>query len=179
MRLLLVCVPVAIAGAMAAVVRFVKRGFVPLLVVAILAAAAIYEVAVALGWIPMGSQPGDEASGQGIVLTAAMLGILAGVVDCAAGLRARREPAWPAAFIPPAAAAYVTAQFYSFDSYNLPSLIRFSEEGSIPAGWIYGLVVCALVVALATRIRPRLGLGATAVLLLVCAGTVVGEGFGH
>ncbi len=165
---------------MAAVVRFVKRGFVPLLVVAILAAAAIYEVAVALGWIPMGSQPGDEASGQGIVLTAAMLAILAGVVDCAAAaLRARRERAWPAAFIPPAAAAYVTAQFYSFDSYNLPSLTRFSEEGSIPAAWIYGLVVCALVVALATRIRPPLGLGATAVLLLVCAGTVVGEGFGH
>ena len=51
---------------MAAVVRFVKRGFVPLLVVAILAAAAIYEVAVALGWIPMGPQPGDFHMGEAL-----------------------------------------------------------------------------------------------------------------
>ena len=86
---------------------------------------------------------------------------------------------WPATLVPVAAAAYMVAHYYAFDSYYLPSLRRFSESGGVSSIWVYGVVVAAVIVALAIRRRPSVAPILTPILLLVCAGTVVAEGFGH
>ena len=146
-------------------------------VVLVLLAAAAYEAAVALEWITMGPQPGDDASGQGVVTIAAFLALLTGIVATLVSRRILRR--WPATLVPIAAAAYMVAQYYTFDSYYLPSRTRFSDTGSISSGWVYGVAVAALIVALAIRRRPSVAPVLTPILLLICGGTVVAQGFGH
>ena len=77
------------------------------------------------------------------------------------------------------AAAYMLAHYYAFDSYYLPSLRRFSDSGGVSAAWVYGVTVAAVIVGLAIRRRPSVAPVLTPILLLMCAGTVVAEGFGH
>ena len=146
-------------------------------VVLVLLAAAAYEAAVALEWISMGPQPGDDALGQGVVTIAAFLALLTGIVATLVSRRILRR--WPATLVPIAAAAYMVAQYYTFDSYYLPSRTRFSDTGSISSVWVYGVAVAALIVALAIRRRPSVAPVLTPILLLICGGTVVAQGFGH
>jgi hypothetical protein len=146
-------------------------------VVVVLLAAAAYEAAVALEWISMGSQPGDDAPGQGVVTIAAFLALLTGIVATLVSRRILRR--WPASLVPIAAAAYMVAQYYTFDSYYLPSRTRFSDTASISSLWVYGVVVAAVLVALAIRRRPSVAPVLTPILLLICGGTVVAQGFGH
>jgi len=73
----------------------------------------------------------------------------------------------------------MVVQYYSFDSYYLPSRRRFSDAGSISSVWVYGVAVAALIVALAIRRRPSVAPVLTPILLLICGGTVVAQGFGH
>ena len=148
-----------------------------LAVVLVLLAATAYEAAIALEWISMGSQPGDDAPAQGVVTIAAFLALLTGIVATLISRRILRR--WPATLVPIAAAAYMVAQYYSFDSYYLPSLRRFSDAGSIPSVWVHGVAVAALIVALAIRRRPSVAPVLTPILLLICGGTVVAQGFGH
>ena len=86
---------------------------------------------------------------------------------------------WPATLVPVAAAAYMVAQYYTFDSYYLPSRTRFSDTGSISSFWVFGVAIAAVLVALAIRRRPSVAPVLTPILMLICAGTVVAEGFGH
>lgn len=146
-------------------------------VVVVLLAAATYEAAVALEWISMGSLPGQDAPGQAVVTVAAFLALLTGIVATLISRRILRR--WPATLVPIAAAAYMVAQYYTFDSYYLPGLTRFSETGSISSLWVYGVAVAALIVALAIRRRPSVAPVLTPILLLICGGTVVAQGFGH
>ena len=146
-------------------------------VVVVLLAAAAYEAAVALEWISMGSLPGQDAPGQAVVTVAAFLALLIGIVATLVSRRILRR--WPATLVPIAAAAYMVAQYYSFDSYYLPGLTRFSETGSISSLWVYGVAIAALIVALAIRRRPSVAPVLTPILLLICGGTVVAQGFGH
>jgi hypothetical protein len=146
-------------------------------VVLVFFAAAAYEAAVALEWISMGSLPGQEAPGQAVVTIAAFVAFLTGIVATLGSRRILRR--WPATLMPVAAAAYMVAQYYTFDSYYLPSRTRFSETGSISSAWVYGVAVAAVLVALAIRTRPSVAPVLTPILLLVCAGTVVAQGFGH
>ena len=146
-------------------------------VVLVLLAAAAYEAAVALEWISMGPQPGDDAPGQGVVTIAAFLALLTGIVATLVSRRILRR--WPATLVPIAAAAYMVAQYYTFDSYYLPSRTRFSDTGSISSVWVYGVVAAAVIVALAIRRRPSVAPVLTPILLLICGGTVVAQGFGH
>jgi hypothetical protein len=146
-------------------------------VVLVLLAAAAYEAAVALEWISMGSQPGDDAAGQGVVTVAAFLALLTGMVATLVSRRILRR--WPATLVPISAAAYMVAQYYTFDSYYLPSRTRFSETDSIPSAWVYGVAVAAMVVALVIRRRPSVAPVLTPILLLICGGTVVAQGLGH
>jgi hypothetical protein len=120
--------------------------------VLVLFAAAAYEAAVAIEWISMGSVPGQDAPGQAEVTIAAL---------------------------PLAAASYLLAHYYAFDSYYLPSLRRFSDSGSVSSARVYGVVVAAVLVALAITRRPSVAPVLTPILLLICAGTVVAEGVGH
>ena len=146
-------------------------------VVFVLLAAAAYEAALALEWISMGSIPGDEATGQGAVTIAAFLALLTGIVATVVSGRILRR--WPATLVPVGAAAYMVAHYYAFDSYYLPHLRRFSESGGVSSVWVYGVVAAALIVAFAIRQRPSVAPVLTPILLLICAGTVVAEGFGH
>jgi hypothetical protein len=146
-------------------------------VVLVLFAAAAYEAAVALEWISMGSQSGDEATGQGVVSIAALVALLTGIVATVVSRRILRR--WPATLVPVAAAGYVVAHYYAFDSYYLPSLRRFSDGGAVPSAWVYGVVVAAVVVAVAIRRRPSTAPVLTPLVLLVCAVTVLAEGTGH
>ena len=143
----------------------------------VLLAAAAYEAAVALEWISMGRQPGDDATGQAVVTIAAFLALLTGIVATLVSRRILRPR--PAALVPLAATSYLLAHYYAFDSYYLPSLRRFSDSGSVSSAWVYGVVVAAVLVALAITRRPSVAPVLTPILLLICAGTVVAEGFGH
>ena len=143
----------------------------------VLFAAAAYETAVALEWISLGSVPGQEAPGQAEVTIAAFLALLTGIVATFVSRRILRP--WPAALVPLAAASYLLAHYYAFDSYYLPTLRRFSDSGSVSSVWVYGVVVAAVLVAVAITRRPSVAPVLTPILLLICAGTVVAEGFGH
>ena len=150
------------------------------LVVVVLLVAAAYEAAIALGWVALGSQPGDEARGQAIVTIAALLGLAAGMgIGAAAVLGQGSVRRWPALLIPAAAAAYLASHYYAFDSYYLPTLRRFSDDGSIAASWIYAVAGCALAVAGVIALAPRTGLALLPFVLLACGIFVVGQGIGH
>ena len=166
-----------LTGAARTIFAISKGASIGWAVVVVLLAAAAYEAAVALEWITMGPQPGDDASGQGVVTIVAFLALLTGIVATLVSRRILRR--WPATLVPIAAAAYMVAQYYTFDSYYLPSRTRFSDTGSISSVWVYGVAVAALIVALAIRRRPSVAPVLTPILLLICGGTVVAQGFGH
>jgi hypothetical protein len=146
-------------------------------VVLVLFAAAAYEAAIALEWISMGSLSGQEAPGQAEVTIAAFLALLTGIVATVVSRRILRR--WPATLVPIAAAAYMVAHYYAFDSYYLPSRRRFSDGGAVPSIWLYGVVLAAVVAAFAIRRRPSTAPVLTPLVLLVCAVTVLVEGTGH
>ncbi len=148
--------------------------------VVVLLVAAGYEAGIALGWIALGSEPGDEARGQAIVTIAALLALAAGVgIGAAPVHRQGAVHRWPAMLIPAAAAAYVVSHYYAFDSYYLPTLRRFSDDGSIAQIWIYAVAGCALAVAGVIALAPRLGFALLPFVLLACGIFVVGQGVGH
>ena len=146
----------------------------------VLFAAAAYEAAVALEWISLGSEPGEDAPGQAVVTIAAFLALGVGMgVGVAAALGRRAVRRWPALLIPVAAAIYLIAHYYAFDSYYLPTLRRFSDDGNIAARWIYVVAACALGVGGVIALLPRIGLALLPFVLLVVGVFVVGEGIGH
>jgi peptidoglycan/LPS O-acetylase OafA/YrhL len=102
-------------------------------VVVVLLAAAAYEAAVALEWISLGSQPGDDPPGQAVVTIAAFLALLTGFVAAGIGQRVWRGRL--ATLVPVVAAAYMVVQYYTFDSYYLPSRTLFRiQEVPCPCG---------------------------------------------
>lgn len=146
----------------------------------VLFAAAAYEVAVALEWISLGSTPGDDAPGQAVVTIAAFLALGVGMgLGIVGALGRGRVSGRPAFLIPVAAAAYLLGHYYAFDSYYLPTLRRFSDDGSIAARWVYGSAGLALVVAGLIAVTPRIGLALVPFVLLLCGIFVVGAGIGH
>jgi hypothetical protein len=121
--------------------------------------------------------PGQEAPGQAAVTIAAFAALLIGI---GATLVSRRIlHSWPGMLVPLAAAAYVVAHYYAFDSYHLPTQRRFSDAGTVSPAWIYGVVVSAVIVAFAIRKRPSVAPVLTPILLLICTVTVFAEGLGH
>jgi hypothetical protein len=141
-----------------------------LYVVVLFAAAAAYEVALALEWIELPSEPGAEPAGAWIAFAASLLAI--GGTFFAAGFRLRD---WWFAAIPLAAAAWMVAHYYAFDPYYSPSGRRYSDAGSVSPWWVYGVALVALGVAAASR---RTSLPAP-LYVLVCLITVIGMGLGH
>ena len=160
--------------------RISTRGVITWVVVVVLLAVTAYEVAVALEWISLGSDPGDDAPGQAVVTIAAFLALGVGMgLGIAGALRRGSVPRWPTVLIPVAAAAYLVGHYYAFDSYYLPTLRRFSDNGSIAARWVYGLAGVALVVAGVIAVAPRIGLTLLPFVLFLCGVFVVGGGIGH
>jgi hypothetical protein len=156
-----------------------KGRLAPLVVLAVLVAATAYEAAIALEVVSAGDEPGEELFGRGLAFGAALLTLL-GAAFWLAVLAARPSPPADAllASIDLAAAAFLVARFYSFDPYFAPTLRRFSE-GGVAAPWVFAVVALALVAALLVRIRPRVGLGLTAPVLVLLALTAFATGLGH
>jgi hypothetical protein len=149
-------------------------------VVLLLLAAASYEAAIALGWLSVGPLPGDGPPAEETILLGAVAVHLAGAALAAGqAVKSGVSAAGAEAGIPVAAAAFVTARFYTFDPYYAPTLRRMSDQGFVAPWWVFTLVGCALVAGMLMRIRPRVGLTLTAVLLPLLALTAFAMGLGH
>ena len=66
-----------------------------------------------------------------------------------------------------------------FDSYFLPDLQRYSENGVVKPAWVYGLTGAAAVAGLWTLRAPRSGLRATALVMFVVLLTTMLIPSGH
>jgi hypothetical protein len=137
----------------------------------VLVAAAAFELALALGLVGSysGRVPGEDVEGEETVAAVAYLTMLVGSVVAFVHARYPRVP-WAVALSAPAAAAFMTARFYTYDPYYLPSRQRYSEGwGAAGGAWVLGLLAAALVVGVWTRRAPRAGSIATGcVLPLLC-----------
>jgi hypothetical protein len=139
-----------------------------LLPLGVVLAGAVYEAAVALRVLKVGPEPGAEPPGRTVVFAAAELALL-GAALAAAATGAR------ASGVTLAAAAFLIARFYSFDSYYAPAMRRMSDDGAIPA-WFAWSVAAACVVA---SLLLRRGRVLPAALLLIVALTALLAGAGH
>jgi hypothetical protein len=145
-------------------------------VVGILIATAAYELALALGAASIGSEPGEDVAGSGVVRAVAALAMLLAV---ALGFYYRRNGRpWPAALLPPAAAAYLVAFYFTFDPYFAPYLRRYSE-GNVAGHWIAIVAVAALAVGVLTWLLPRVGTFLTGPMVIVVLFTTFLAGIGH
>jgi len=151
---------------------------IALLAVGAIAAAAVYEAAVALQWIPVGTVPGQGAAHEGWFMGMAAAASLLGIGLCIrlafAGGRCRS--AVPLAAV---TAAWMVAHYYTFDTYYLPTLSRYSDPGgAFSATWVYIVGAAAGAASLLALVRPRVGFAGSAVTMLVCLFTIVFAGFG-
>lgn len=143
----------------------------------VLLGAAAYEAAIALQWIPVGNEPGENARFEWVVMVAAELALVAGmVVSIVLAVRDRRSV--PAALFPVATALLMVARYYTFDTYYLPSLTRYSESDSFPSTWVYGVALASVPTVLLSYAKPRLGFVLGAAVLFLCLFTVTFFGVG-
>jgi hypothetical protein len=140
--------------------------------VAAFPAGAVYELALALGALDVGREPGDDPAGQSAVAILITLAFFVALVVAALG-RTRAV-----GLLAPAAALFVTASFYTFDPYFAPEKRRYSDGGAVGATAIYVVLVCAFVVGLFSWRRPRLGGPVTTLMLAAIAfvGLIAGDG---
>jgi hypothetical protein len=143
-------------------------------IVAVFVGAALYEAVLALDWISPGRDSGDDPTGQAGVTIAVLAAIAATFV--VSTLRPRR---WPFALVPVAAAAWMLAHYYAFDPYYLPTKRRYGDDGVVSPLWIYGVVVAAVGLSVASRRSSSAGAILTPLFVLVCLATVVAQGLGH
>jgi hypothetical protein len=142
------------------------------LVVAVLLAAAAYELALALGAGTIGPEPGDGVTGEKLVSTLGYVAIAGGIY--VAG-RYAQHPRLAVALLAPVAAAFVVARFLTFDPYYAPSLRRYSD-GSVSPAWVAVVAVLAAGAGALAWARPRPGALATIVALglLLLTGVLMG-----
>jgi hypothetical protein len=155
-----------------------RSGYLELVVLVVILGAATYEAAVALEWIPVGTLPGESARFEGVVLTSALLALVVGIVISLILARTDRRSV-PAALFAVAAAALMVARYYTFDTYDLPTLIRYSESEAFSPAWVFSVATAGVLASLLGLTKPRIGLVLTAVVMLLCTFTAVFFGFGH
>jgi hypothetical protein len=148
------------------------------LILAVLAAAAAYETAVALEWISLGTQPGDGPPFEGLVLLAALAAMFVGAIVSLA-LSAEGRCSTPVALFGAAAGAFVVARFHGFDPYYLPTLGRYSDAGIFSPALVYTVAGLGLLASLLCFARPRVGLVLSGAVLFVCLFTSIFLGTGH
>jgi hypothetical protein len=144
-----------------------------------LLAGAAYEAAVALGVLEVGPEPGAEPPGRTVVFTVAELALLGSALAAAAGAPRARGSRVTLTVVPLAAAAFLVARFYSFDSYYAPTMRRMSDDGAIPPGLVWSLAAGCAGASLLLRSRPRRGRALTAPVLFLVALTALLAGTGH
>ena len=128
----------------------------PWLAICVLLAGAAQQAAVGLGWLSIGSLPGEWAPGQ-FFFSLALLALFAlGPALAAAAASDRRVRGIPAIAL--AAVALLIARFTSYDAYYAPMLRRMSDGGAVSGSWVVFVVACTLAAAAcATRWNRRLG----------------------
>lgn len=151
--------------------RALETGAAAALVV--LAGAIVYELALALRVIDVGSYPGAGAPGSGVVAVAFLLAALVGIGAVLA--RSRR-----AALVGVAVSLATLVHLFTDDPYYAPTRRRMSDGGVIPAGWVVFLAAWALGAGVWLWLRPRQGARAPVLVgLLLCLVTWPLEGAGH
>jgi hypothetical protein len=147
-------------------------------VLTLIVGATVYELLVALRVIELGSLPGEGPPAATFVGWFTAAALLIAALLSAALARARRAPT-VAAFLAPAAGAFLVAYFHTFDPYYLPTLIRYSQRDFVPPVLVYTLAAAAVVVGLMTFLRPRPGLVLSAPTILACGLAAWWSGLGH
>jgi len=146
-------------------------------VLLVLVSAAAYEAAIALEWIPIGSQPGQNARFEGLVMGLALLALGAGFV-IALLLATLNRRSVRAALFPLAAAALMLARYYTFDTYYLPDLSRYSESGPFSSIWVYGVAIAGVPACILSLAKPRIGFAFGALVMFLCFFTAALFGIG-
>ena len=147
--------------------RQVVSYWIALAVVVTIGAAAVYEAAVALQWIPVGRLPGEGGRFEGIFLVAGWLGLLAAFfVSLFLAVANRRLT--PGVLFGAVSAALVAAHAYTFDTYDLPSMVRYTEAGAPSASWVAWVAAGGLFASLMCVLQPRIGFVVTACVIPVC-----------
>ena len=131
-----------------------------------------------MGWLSIGPEPGDGPAGEAVVMGAAAIAFAVGLVVCARAA-SRERPTLPVLLIPASAAVFMVARFYTYDPYYAPTLRRMSDDGAVPASWVYLLAGLALLVTLTARAHARVGMISAAMVVLLCGLTSLWEGSGH
>ena len=154
-----------------------RTRFLELAVLLALFGAAAYEAAVALEWIPVGTLPGESARFEGVVMASAFIALLAGVVISLV-LAAMDRRSVPAALFSVAAASLMVARYYTFDTYYLPTLKRYSDSGDFSSTWVFLVATVALLASFLSLTTPRVGFAFGTVVILLSTFTVLFVGFG-
>jgi hypothetical protein len=150
-----------------------RRALLFPVVLVVLAACTLHQVAVAAGWLAIGPQGGDDPPGTTAAIIAALVAMITATIALGTRLRSRLAP-----LVPLAAVAFVVARFYTFDSYYAPALRRMSDGGLVAPWLIYLLIVAAVVVAALIKKWPSAApLGAA--LLVFSALLALVESAGH
>ncbi len=153
--------------------RPMRRAFVFPIVLVVLTACTVHQVAVAAGWLAIGRESGDDPTGTTAVVIAALVALIGGAIALGTRLRSRLAP-----LVPLAAVAFVVARFYTFDSYYAPAHRRMSDGGLVAPGLIYVLIAAAVAVAALLAKRPRAAPAGSA-LLVALAFVALIESAGH
>jgi hypothetical protein len=146
---------------------------------AVLLAATAHQLASALSVIEMGTLPGEEPPGATLAVLSGLMAMLAGALLVNVVQRASALMRGVLAGLAPAGAAFITARFYAFDPYYLPTPRRFSEAGVVSPEWVFLLVVAGLGAGIATWRWPHLGSRLTGIVLFAGAWTTLLIGAGH
>jgi hypothetical protein len=154
-----------------------RSRFPELAVLLVLFGAAAYEAAVALEWIPVGTEPGQDARFESLVMAFALLAVLAGVVISLV-LAAQDRRSVAAALLPGATVALMVAVYYTFDTYYLPTLTRYSESGAFSSTWVYGVAIATVPAWFFSLAKPRVGFVVGAAVMILCLFTVIFVGIG-
>jgi hypothetical protein len=146
----------------------------------VVAAAAVYELADALGWLELGGYSGDGPAGEdGLVAAACVALLVAGVGALATAIGGGRHLSRLWVPLPLLGAAFVGARFYTYDPYYFPTLRRISDGGVIDPGWmifVVGFSVCAAVLAALGR---RVALPIVGITAILCGLTGFFAATGH
>jgi hypothetical protein len=148
------------------------RRAVLLAAVVVLVAATIFELVIANRGT-VGTESGEAPSGETIIFVLALIAMLLGAL-----LTLAPCSTWMFA-LAPAAAAFVTARFYTPDPYYAPTLRRYSDGGLVAPFWVYLLVVLAVLAGVISTWWRRPGGALTFGALFLLFATALLMGAGH
>jgi hypothetical protein len=145
----------------------------------VLVAGSLYQLAVAVGLLSLGDDPGEGPPLDGLFFLVPVSVLIAGGVALVLGVLAPSQTAalsgrTPFRALPIAAAAFPLCRALAFDPYYLPAEERF--RGVEPM-WLFLLALLAIgATALSVRRPGPAAVGLTAVVMVASGIVAVGEG---